>query len=215
MDLWANSIKFKGKLTLHNFWTGHLIQLSFWHLSFLQHSIVLVKLVPITLDHWSLQEICSLSVSLSIVDAGCGDMDMDDWVSSESGVDNWQNISWGLWGGGVHPPLLVDVSVSMETSDGLFCMDEGVGTSCNLLLGPASWGCVPVGGSAGGSQLVVEDWSCCKNCSCSSSWSVTSNVRRIFELVLCTNIATPGIIHGWMCGGDQPLLLLELAEKIL
>jgi len=72
-------------------------------------------------------------------------------------VDNRQNISWGLWGGGVHPPLLLDVSVSMETSDGLFCMDKDVGTSCNLLLGPASRGCVPVGGSAGGSQSVVED----------------------------------------------------------
>jgi len=33
-------------------------------------------------------------------------------------------------------------------------------------------------------------------------------------LVLCTNFEAPWIIHGWSCGGDQPVLLV-LAEKIL
>jgi len=101
--------------------------------------------VPITLGHRSFREIPSLSVSLLIVDSGCGDTDMDDGVRGERGVDKGRNISRGFWGGGLHLPLSLDVSVSMEHSEGLLGTNRGVDTSRNIVLGMIPRACVLVG----------------------------------------------------------------------
>ena len=55
------------------------------------------------------------------------------------------NISRGFWGGGLHLPLSLDVSVSMEHSEGLLGTNRGVDTSRNIVLGVILWACVLVG----------------------------------------------------------------------
>jgi len=70
---------------------------------------------------------------------------MDDGVRGERGVDKGWNISWGFWGGGLHLPLLLDMSVSMEHSEGLLGTNRGVDTSHNIVLGVIPRACVLVG----------------------------------------------------------------------
>ena len=60
---------------------------------------------------------------------------MDDCVRSNRGDGNGQNICWGLWGGGLHLPLVLDVLVSMEHSEGLLGTNRDVSTSCDKVLG--------------------------------------------------------------------------------
>jgi len=52
-------------------------------------------------------------------------------VRGKRGVDKGRNISRGFWGGGLHLPLSLDVSVSMEHSEGLLGTNRGVNTSRN------------------------------------------------------------------------------------
>jgi len=70
---------------------------------------------------------------------------MDDGVRGERGVDKGQNISQGFWGGGLHLPLSLDMSVLMEHSEGLLGTNRGVNMSHNIVLGVILRACVLVG----------------------------------------------------------------------